>query len=95
MNNKARSAAVKALKDDPLKRVMIAGLKCGGQGLNLTMACRVICIDLCVDGVMMDDGRNVPKLSVEELASLFGYLSEDEEGNQVILPDNDRLAECD
>ncbi|KAH0558478.1 hypothetical protein GP486_004865 [Trichoglossum hirsutum] len=144
MNSKARIAAVKSLNDDPLKRIMIAGLKCGGQGLNLTMACRVICIDLwwnhsveqqafgrvfrigqrnqthltrfavrgtvddrllgkpkaiivysmqeeksrVVDGAMMDDGRVVPQLSVEELASLFGYLTEDEDGNKVILPDN-------
>jgi len=39
---------------------------------------------------MMDDGRIVPQLSVEELASLFGYLSENENGEKVILPDSER-----
>jgi hypothetical protein len=39
---------------------------------------------------MMDDGRIVPQLSVEELASLFGYLSEDANGDKVILPDSER-----
>jgi len=45
---------------------------------------------ISVDGAMMDDGRIVPQLSVEELASLFGYLSEDATGNRVILPDSER-----
>ncbi|KAI9765896.1 MAG: hypothetical protein M1840_007037 [Geoglossum simile] len=137
MNSKARVAAVKSLNSNPNIRIMIAGLKCGGQGLNLTMACRVICIDLwwnhsveqqafgrvfrigqanqthltrfvvrgtvddrllgmqvekskVVDGAMMDDGRILPQLSVEELASLFGYLSEDANGDKIILPDSAR-----
>jgi hypothetical protein len=46
-----------------------------------------------VDGVMMDDGQKVPQLSVEELASLFGYLSEDTEGNKIILPDSQLSVE--
>lgn len=45
-----------------------------------------------VDGVMMDDGRTVKSLSVEELASLFGFLTQDADGNPVLQPHEDEPA---
>lgn len=32
----------------------------------------------------MDDGRKMKPLSIEELASLFGYLTRDEQGKMVL-----------
>lgn len=47
MTPQARHKAVQSFgAPDSELRIMIAGLKCGGQGLNLTMANRVISIDL-------------------------------------------------
>lgn len=46
MSHQARDTAIADFgKDDDMK-IMIASLKCGGVGLNLTMASKVICIDL-------------------------------------------------
>ncbi|KAI9815366.1 MAG: hypothetical protein M1832_005505 [Thelocarpon impressellum] len=137
MNEKARHLVSRKFQSpDSGVKIMIAGLKCGGQGLNLTAANRVISIDLwwnhsvelqafgrvfrigqskktylarivvrntvddrllsmqeekirIVDGAMMDDGRKVKPLTLEELASLFGCVSEDENGNTVILADEE------
>ena len=47
MSHQARDKAIASFgKSDGKIRVMIASLKCGGIGLNLTMASRVICVDL-------------------------------------------------
>jgi hypothetical protein len=46
MNLDQRHDAVKRFHTDPNIKIMIAGLKCGGQALNLTCANRVISIDL-------------------------------------------------
>lgn len=46
MKQSARSDAVETFHSDNNVKVMIAGLKCGGQGLNLTCANRVISVDL-------------------------------------------------
>lgn len=46
MNLEERHATVKKFHTDPNIKIMIAGLKCGGQALNLTCANRVISIDL-------------------------------------------------
>lgn len=47
MTQQARHKAVQTLSaEDSECKIMIAGLKCGGQGLNLTAANRVISIDL-------------------------------------------------
>ena len=46
MSHEARDAAITTFRDDPTTKIMIASLKCGGVGLNLTMASRVICVDL-------------------------------------------------
>jgi SNF2 family DNA or RNA helicase len=41
-----RHASVKKFHTNPEIKIMIAGLKCGGQALNLTCANRVISMDL-------------------------------------------------
>ena len=46
MSHEARDAAITTFRDDSTTKIMIASLKCGGVGLNLTMASRVICVDL-------------------------------------------------
>jgi hypothetical protein len=45
-----------------------------------------------VDGVMSDDGHMVKSLSVEDLASLFGFLTRDANGNPVLQPHQDEEA---
>ncbi|KAI9821629.1 MAG: hypothetical protein M1827_002210 [Pycnora praestabilis] len=46
MSHSGRDKAIQEFKNNADKMIMIASLKCGGVGLNLTMASRVICIDL-------------------------------------------------
>lgn len=46
MSHQARDKVIKEFSEDGEMKIMIASLKCGGVGLNLTMASRVICIDL-------------------------------------------------
>ena len=46
MTHGARETAIRDFKNIESKRILIMGLKAGGIGLNLTMASRVICIDL-------------------------------------------------
>ena len=46
MSHQARDQAIKDFTDDSETKIMVASLRCGGVGLNLTMASRVICIDL-------------------------------------------------
>jgi SNF2 family DNA or RNA helicase len=41
----ARDKAIAEFADKPEIQIMLASLKCGGLGLNLTMASRVICIE--------------------------------------------------
>ncbi|KAJ4986313.1 SNF2 family domain-containing protein [Stagonosporopsis vannaccii] len=41
----ARDKAIKKFADDPSSKVLLASLRCGGLGLNLTMASKVIIID--------------------------------------------------
>lgn len=45
MNKKARDASIEKFKTDPETRILIATLKTGGQGLNLTCACYTINVD--------------------------------------------------
>ncbi|KAK2594757.1 hypothetical protein QQS21_007504 [Conoideocrella luteorostrata] len=45
MTNAAKESAMNMMKDEPEQRVMITGLRCGGQSLNLTFANRVIIVD--------------------------------------------------
>ena len=44
MSHQSRNNVIKEFRDKEEMHVMIASLKCGGVGLNLTMANRVICI---------------------------------------------------
>ena len=46
MSHKARDETIKTFAEDSDMKIMIASLQCGGVGLNLTMASKVICIDL-------------------------------------------------
>ena len=46
MPHKARDKVIGNFAEDTDLKIMIASLKCGGIGLNLTMASKVICIDL-------------------------------------------------
>ncbi|KAL3423956.1 SNF2 superfamily protein [Phlyctema vagabunda] len=130
-----RTKVVKLFHSEPNIKILIAGLKCGGQGLNLTAANRCISLDLwwnhaveqqafgrtfrlgqdketyfsriCVRNSvemrilamqadklkiierMMQDGEDVknPPLDIKELASLFGYLNEDADGNLHVSAD--------
>jgi SNF2 family DNA or RNA helicase len=45
MSHTARDKAIQDFADNPNIRVLLASLRCGGLGLNLTMASRVIIID--------------------------------------------------
>ncbi|CAI6082824.1 unnamed protein product [Clonostachys chloroleuca] len=45
IDDRGRKKAIKAFKEEQEKKIMIIGLKCGGQALNLTAANRVILID--------------------------------------------------
>lgn len=46
MSHQARDKTINDFAEDDDMKIMIASLKCGGVGLNLTMASKVICIDL-------------------------------------------------
>ncbi|KAH8916054.1 P-loop containing nucleoside triphosphate hydrolase protein [Atractiella rhizophila] len=46
MKREQREVALDAFKTDPSTVVLLASLKCGSVGLNLTAACRVILFDL-------------------------------------------------
>ncbi|KAL8903514.1 MAG: hypothetical protein Q9207_003872 [Kuettlingeria erythrocarpa] len=46
MSDKQRDKAVSNFATEPGKQVLVASLKCGGLGLNLTMASKIICVDL-------------------------------------------------
>ncbi|KAF1985139.1 hypothetical protein K402DRAFT_335351 [Aulographum hederae CBS 113979] len=45
MTFSARDKVIEEFGKSPTKNILIASLKCGGIGLNLTMASKVICID--------------------------------------------------
>ena len=46
MSHQARDKTIKDFADDGDMKIMIASFRCGGVGLNLTMASKVVCIDL-------------------------------------------------
>ncbi|KAG7005506.1 DNA replication licensing factor mcm6 [Physcia stellaris] len=46
MSHEARDESLAMFRDDTDKQILIASMKCGGVGLNLTMASKVICVDL-------------------------------------------------
>lgn len=41
----AREKSIKEFANNPTSRILLASLRCGGLGLNLTMASKVIIID--------------------------------------------------
>jgi len=45
MTTDYRDNVIKQFQDNPKKQVLLASLKCGSYGLNLTMASRVINVD--------------------------------------------------
>jgi SNF2 family DNA or RNA helicase len=45
MSHDARARALDEFATDSEKRILVASLKCGGIGLNMTMASRVILLD--------------------------------------------------
>lgn len=45
ISNGARQTAIEDFGRKPEIKILVASLKCGGLGLNLTMASRVICVD--------------------------------------------------
>lgn len=60
MSNNARDEALSAFKDENSKsdtQILIASLKCGGTGLNLTVASRVICVDLWFNSSIEQQGK--------------------------------------
>jgi len=46
MTTEFRDNVLKQFQDNPSKHVLLASLKCGSYGLNLTIASRVIKVDL-------------------------------------------------
>lgn len=56
MNGKQRDKAVGDFGTDPGKQVLVASLKCGGLGLNLTMASKIICVDLWFNSFIEQQG---------------------------------------
>lgn len=57
MTNKQREKAIAEFKDIPERQILVASLKCGGLGLNLTMASRIICIDLWFNSFVEQQGQ--------------------------------------
>ena len=52
MSHKARDKVITEFAKNNEMKIMIASLKCGGIGLNLTMASKVVCIDLWFNSCM-------------------------------------------
>ncbi len=46
MSHEDRAQSLEKFQTDPSKSLLIASLKCGGMGLNITAASRVILVDL-------------------------------------------------
>jgi len=46
MSHAAREKALEVFKENPDCRILLAGLKVGGIGLNLTMASKVVIVDM-------------------------------------------------
>lgn len=53
----AREKAINTFSDDPNTKILVASLKCGGVGLNLTMASKVICVDLWFNSSVEQQGE--------------------------------------
>jgi len=56
MSQNERTKSLQNFRDDSQKTILISSLKCGGVGLNLTMASRVISMDLWWNSSVEDQG---------------------------------------
>ncbi|KAL8793681.1 MAG: hypothetical protein Q9195_003730 [Heterodermia aff. obscurata] len=56
MPMEARDNAINMFRDNPETKILIASLKCGGVGLNLTMASKIICVDLWYNSSVEQQG---------------------------------------
>ena len=59
MSHEARDESLTTFRDEPDKQILIASLKCGGVGLNLTMASKVICVDLWWNSCVEQQGMGI------------------------------------
>jgi len=59
MSQDARNESLKKFKNHSNVKVLIASLKCGGVGLNLTMASKVICVDLWWNSAIEQQGKTL------------------------------------
>jgi len=76
MSQDARSESLKKFKNHSNVKVLIASLKCGGVGLNLTMASKVICVDLWWNSAIEQQGKSQSTLLHGDLySSLASILS--------------------
>ncbi len=57
MTQDARRESLKKFENHSNIKVLIASLKCGGVGLNLTMASKVICVDLWWNSAIEQQGK--------------------------------------
>ena len=57
MSHDSRDESLETFRDDTDKKILIASLKCGGIGLNLTMASKVICVDLWWNSCVEQQGK--------------------------------------
>ncbi|KAL8878026.1 MAG: hypothetical protein Q9198_004080 [Flavoplaca austrocitrina] len=57
MSHTEREKALVDFKNDDTRKIMIASLKAGGVGLNLTMASKVICVDLWWNSSVEQQGQ--------------------------------------
>lgn len=63
MSLHARDQSINDFRNDVSTKIMIASLKCGGVGLNLTMASKVVCVDLWWNSSVEQQGIYISLLS--------------------------------
>ena len=74
MSFEARERAVKVFRNDPMTKIMLCTLKAGGVGLNLTMASRVLILDLvCCLSPLKNISSNASAV-VQQLSGAAGLL---------------------
>ncbi|KAL8774469.1 MAG: hypothetical protein Q9209_000842 [Squamulea sp. 1 TL-2023] len=72
MSQAERDRALNDFEKDESCKIMIASLKAGGVGLNLTMASKVICVDLWWNSSVEQQGQPLlPSLSSNRTFSYF------------------------
>lgn len=59
MPHEEREKSLNGFQDNPEAKILIASLKCGGVGLNLTMASKVICLDLGYNSGIEQQGKGL------------------------------------